>query len=98
MIVYVTNNKEPEPEPEPEVVEQIWRELGQAQVDLFTTQETSHCPLWLSITFPAYIVQTWLKLCLYAFTPIALHPGVLERVHQDGDRLLLVAPFWPGRV
>ena len=32
------------------------------------------------------------------FPPIALLPGVLERVRWDGVRLLLVAPFWPGRV
>ncbi len=32
------------------------------------------------------------------FSPIALLPGVLERVRRDGVRLLLVAPFWPGRV
>ncbi len=39
-----------------------------------------------------------LRLCLYAFPPIALLPGVLEGVHQDGVRLLLVAPFWPGQL
>ncbi len=44
------------------------------------------------------MVQTWPRLRLYAFPPIALLPGVLERVHRDGVRLLLVAPFWPGRV
>ncbi len=29
--------------------------------------------------------------------PIALLPGVLERVHRDDVQLLLVAPYWPGR-
>ncbi|KAL0187573.1 hypothetical protein M9458_014672, partial [Cirrhinus mrigala] len=29
--------------------------------------------------------------------PIALLPGVLERVRRDGVRLLLVAPYWPAR-
>ncbi|KAI2650711.1 Transposon Ty3-G Gag-Pol polyprotein [Labeo rohita] len=43
------------------------------------------------------MVQTWLRLRLYAFPSIALLPGVLERVHRDGVRLLLVAPFWPAR-
>ncbi len=87
----------------PEVVKQIWRVLGQAQVDLFATHQISHCPLWYSLTHPAplgldAIVQTWPRLRLYAFPPIALLPGVLERVRRDGVRLLLVAPFWPGRV
>ncbi len=87
----------------PEVVKQICRVFGQAQVDLFVTRQTSHCPLWYSLTHPAPLgldamVQTWPRLRLYAFPPIALLPGVLERVRRDGVRLLLVAPFWPGRV
>ncbi len=68
----------------PEVVKQIWRILGQAQVDLFATHQTSHCPLWYSLTHPAPLgldamVQTWPRLRLYAFPPIVLLPGVLER-------------------
>ncbi|KAL0187576.1 hypothetical protein M9458_014675, partial [Cirrhinus mrigala] len=43
------------------------------------------------------MVQTWPRLRLYAFPPIALLLGVLERVRRDGDRLLLVAPNWPAR-
>ncbi len=31
-------------------------------------------------------------------SPIALLPGVLARVRRDEVSLLLVAPFWPGRV
>ncbi len=72
--------------------EWIWRVFGQAQVDLFATRQTSHCPLWFSLTHPAPLgldamVQTWPRLRLYAFPPIALLPGVLERVRQDGVRL-----------
>ncbi len=37
----------------PEVVELIWKEFGQAQVDLFASREMSHCPLWFSLTHPA---------------------------------------------
>ncbi|KAI2650153.1 ORF V: Enzymatic polyprotein [Labeo rohita] len=87
----------------PEVVELIWSQFGQAQVDLFATQETSQCPLWFSLSHPAPLgldamVQTWARLRLYAFPLIALLPGVLERVCWDGISLLLVAPFRPGRV
>ncbi len=83
-----------------EVVKPIW---GQAQVDLFATQETAQCPLWYSLLHPAPLgldakVQTWPRLRLYAFPPVALLPGVLERVRRDGVRLLFVAPFWPVRV
>ncbi len=57
--------------PHPEVVKQIWRVFGQAQVDLFATRQTSHCPLWYSLTHPAPLgldamVQTWPRLRLYA--------------------------------
>ncbi len=46
------------------------REFGQAQVDLFASRETSHCPLWFSLTHPAPLgldemVQTWPRLRLY---------------------------------
>ncbi len=81
----------------PEVVELIWKEFGQAQVDLFVSQETSHCPLWFSLTHPTPLgldamTQTWPRLRLYAFPPIALLPGVLERVRGDRVPLLLIAP------
>ncbi|KAL0161749.1 hypothetical protein M9458_045474, partial [Cirrhinus mrigala] len=45
----------------PEVVELIWRVFGQAQVDLFATQETSHHPAPLGLDA---MVQTWPRLCL----------------------------------
>ncbi len=87
----------------PEVVKQIWRIFYQAEVDLFATQVNAQCPLWFSLAPPAPLgldamVQTWPRLRLYAFPPIALLPGVLTRVRRDGVRLLLVAPYWPGRV
>ncbi|KAI2655442.1 ORF V: Enzymatic polyprotein [Labeo rohita] len=68
----------------PEVVKQIWRVFGPAQVDLFATRENTQCPLWYSLVHPAPLgldamVQTWPRLRLYAFPPIALLPGVLER-------------------
>ncbi len=56
-----------------------------------------------SLTHPAPLgldamTQTWPRLRLYAFPPIALLPGVLERVRRDRVPLLLTAPLWPGRV
>ncbi|KAI2662289.1 ORF V: Enzymatic polyprotein [Labeo rohita] len=44
------------------------------------------------------MVQTWPGLRLYAFPPIVLLPGALERVCRDRVRLLLEAPYWPGRI
>ncbi|KAL0152958.1 hypothetical protein M9458_051736 [Cirrhinus mrigala] len=54
----------------PEVVELIWRVFGQAQVNLFATQETSQCPLGLDT-----MVQMCPNFHLYVFPPIALLPG-----------------------
>lgn len=87
----------------PEVVELLWGHFGRAEVDLFASRETSHCPLWFSLSQPAPLgldamVHPWPRSRLYAFPPIALLPGVLERVRRDGLSLLLIAPFWPARV
>ncbi len=80
---------------QPDMVKQIWRVFNQAQVDLFATQETAQCPLWYALVHPAplglyAIIQTWQRLCLYAFSLIALLPGVLARVCWDEVSLLLV--------
>ncbi|KAL0147482.1 hypothetical protein M9458_057222 [Cirrhinus mrigala] len=53
----------------PEVVKQIWRVFGPAQVDLFATRENTQCPLWYSLVHPAPLgldamVQTWPRLRL----------------------------------
>ncbi|KAL0201683.1 hypothetical protein M9458_004870, partial [Cirrhinus mrigala] len=72
----------------PEVVNQIWEIFGRAQLDLFATRENAQfhpAPLGLDA-----MVQTWPRLRLYAFPPIALLPGVLERVRRDGVSLLMV--------
>ncbi len=70
-------------------------------MDLFASQEMSHCPLWFSLTHPAplgldtILWPTWLRLHLNAFSLITLLPGVLERVRRDRVLLLLIAPRWP---
>ncbi len=67
----------------PEVVKQIWRIFYQAEVDLFATRVNAQCPLWFSLAPPAPLgldamVQTWPRLRLYTFPPIALLPGVSD--------------------
>ncbi len=88
----------------PEVVKQIGRVFGQAQVDLFATQVSNSAmsPLVLSNSSGSTgagchgtdLADTSSVCC----SPIALLPGVLARVRRDEVSLLLVAPFWPGRV
>ncbi|KAI2651171.1 Transposon Ty3-G Gag-Pol polyprotein [Labeo rohita] len=53
----------------PEVVKQIWRIFGSAQVDLFATRENAQCPLWFSLVHPAPLgldamTQMWPRLRL----------------------------------
>ncbi|KAL0147310.1 hypothetical protein M9458_057385 [Cirrhinus mrigala] len=53
----------------PEVVKQIWRVFGPAQVDLFATRDNAQCPLWYSLVHPAPLgldamVRTWPRLRL----------------------------------
>ncbi len=73
----------------------------EGRVDLFASRETSHCPLWFSFTHPAPLglyamMQMWPRIHLYAFSPIALLPGVLERVRRDRVLLLLIARGGPA--
>ncbi|XP_047454133.1 uncharacterized protein LOC125016013 [Mugil cephalus] len=87
----------------PEVILKIWEVFGKAEVDLFATEESTHCPLWFSLTEESSplgqdaLVHDWPDSLLYAFPPIPLIFPTLQRVLQQGHRLLLVAPFWPGR-
>ena len=85
----------------PEIVETIWARFGEAQVDLFASQETTHCPLWYSIAGPAGtlgvdgLAHQWPQGLLYAFPPFPLIPAVLAKVEMMEARVLLVAPAWP---
>ena len=87
----------------PEVILNIWDVFGRAEVDLFATKESTHCPLWFSWTEESSplgqdaLAHDWPEGLLYAFPPIPLIFPTLQRVLQQGHRLLLVAPFWPGR-
>ncbi|KAL0172227.1 hypothetical protein M9458_032538, partial [Cirrhinus mrigala] len=75
--------------------------------------ENAQCPHWFSLNHPAPLgldamVQTWPRLCLYAFPPIALLPGVLERVRRGvpsfsspvlaGPSMVLGPDFPPRRL
>lgn len=85
------------------MVHNIWDIFGRAQVDLFATEESAHCPLWFSLMEESSplgqdaLSHDWPDSLLYAFPPMPLIFPTLQRVLQQGHRLLLVAPFWPGR-
>ncbi|XP_059894386.1 uncharacterized protein LOC132447566, partial [Gadus macrocephalus] len=87
----------------PEVVGMIWDRYGRAVADLFASEETTHCPLWFSLTERTSplgqdaLAHAWPDSLLYAFPPIPLLLATLDRVQRGCHSLLLVAPHWPGR-
>ncbi|XP_074505795.1 uncharacterized protein LOC141775954 [Sebastes fasciatus] len=87
----------------PEVVEEIWRKYGAAEVDLFASEASTHCPLWFSLTETTSplgldaLAHPWPDCLLYAFPPFPLIAVTLHRIQHGNNRLLLVAPNWPGR-
>ncbi len=71
----------------PLAVQRIWEVFGRARVDLFASEDNSHCPIFLQrARMP--------NLPLYAFPPVALLPQVLRRVREQRHMLILIAPLW----
>ena len=88
----------------PRVVERIWEWFGTAQVDLFASRETTHCPLWFSVKdldSPLGVdalAHEWPPGLLYAFPPISMLPAFLEKVRVEQATVILIAPRWPRRI
>ncbi|MGH0163165.1 UNVERIFIED_CONTAM: hypothetical protein FKN15_044269 [Acipenser sinensis] len=85
----------------PQVVQRIWERFREPQVDLFATAETTHCPLFFSLSScggplgVGSVAHEWPKAPLYDFTPIPLLHAFLEK--REEATVLLVAPRWPTR-
>ncbi len=77
----------------PQTVQKIWKTFGKAEVDLFASKDSSHCPTYYSKDRDT-LAHDWPNLLLYAFPPIALLPQVFRRVREQGHKVLLVAPLW----
>ena len=89
----------------PAVVLEVWERYGRAEVDLFASSETTHCRLWFSQSEPTSplgqdaLAHAWPQGCLlYAFPPLPLLLLTLHRIATCNHEVLLVAPYWPGRV
>ena len=88
----------------PEVVQIIWHYYGRAEMDIFASQATTHCPLWFSLgesTSPLgqdALAHEWPRQLLYAFPPLPLILPTLDRIVRGHHRVLLVAPRWLGSV
>ena len=87
----------------PQVVQQLWDRFGTAQVDLFASRDSTHCPSFFSMSDPAgplgldALAHEWPMTKLYAFPPFPLIQATLDRVKRRGHQLLLVSPCWPRR-
>lgn len=88
----------------PSVIQMIWQKYGMAKVDLFASRATTHCPQWFSLLEldsplgQDALAHPWPDLLLYAFPPLPLLLMTLHRIEQSNHKVLLVAPFWPGRI
>ncbi len=86
----------------PETIQLIWSRLGEAQVDMFASPESSHCQLYFSLTEGPLctdaLAHSWPRaLRKYAFPPVSLLAQTLCKLREDEEQVLLVAPHWPTR-
>ncbi|KAL0152401.1 hypothetical protein M9458_052124, partial [Cirrhinus mrigala] len=86
----------------PQSVQLIWNWLGQTQVDLFASPESTLCQLWYRLTEAPLgidaLAHSWLRdLLKYAFPPVSLIAQILCKVREDKEQVLLVALFWPNK-
>ncbi|KAI2648082.1 ORF V: Enzymatic polyprotein [Labeo rohita] len=85
----------------PQTVQLIWSRFGEAQIDLFASPESSHCQLYYSLTEAPLgrdaLAHSWPPGPKYAFPPVSLLAQTLCKIREDGEQVLLVAPYWPTR-
>ncbi len=72
---------------------EFWEGFGRAWVDLFTSEDNSHCPIFFTKSTDS-LAHEWPSLQLYAFPPVTLLPQVLRRVREQRHKLTLIAPLW----
>ncbi len=77
----------------PQTVQEIWGIFGRPEVDLFASEDNTHCQTYFSKDKDA-LAHGWPNLLLYAFPPIALIPQVIRRISKQKHRVLLEAPLW----
>ncbi len=70
--------------------------FGEADVDLFTSEDNSHCTTFFSNEQDA-LAHEWTSARLYAFFMIALLPQVIRQFRLVRCSVLLVAPFWQNQ-
>ncbi|KAL0148605.1 hypothetical protein M9458_056152 [Cirrhinus mrigala] len=78
----------------PQTVQLIWSRFGEAQIDLFASPESPHCQLYYSLS-EAPLGRDALA---HSWPPGPnLLAQTLCKIREDGEQVLLVAPYWPTR-
>ncbi|KAL0191693.1 hypothetical protein M9458_014391, partial [Cirrhinus mrigala] len=82
----------------PQIVDLLWERFGQAAIDLFTSRENAHCPMFFSLrdddaplSMDA-LAHPWPNVLLYAFPPLCLISPTLAWVKEQSRTLILIAP------
>ncbi len=73
----------------PQTVQEIWGIFGRPEVNLFASEDNTHCQTYFSKDRDA-LAHDWSNLLLYNFPPIALIPQVIRRIREQKHRVLLV--------
>ncbi len=78
----------------PQAVQLICSRFGEAQVDLFASQESSHCQLYPLAPPPGMdaLAHIW---CKYTFPQWAFLNLHLCKIREDEEQTLLVSPYHP---
>ncbi len=67
-------------------VQTIWEVYGRARVDLFASEDNSHCPIFFTKSTDVFHSMLSLQ-SLYK-------PQVLRRIREQWHKLILIAPLW----
>ncbi|KAL0146452.1 hypothetical protein M9458_058244, partial [Cirrhinus mrigala] len=85
----------------PQTIQMIWSLFGEAEIDLFASEENAHCQLFFSLTNAPLqgdaLSSRWPKKRKYAFPPVKIMPLVLQKIREEKGTVLLVAPSWPNQ-
>ncbi len=80
----------------PQTVQEIWGIFSRPEVELFTSEDKTHCQTYFSKNRDV-LAHDWPNHLLFAFPPIALIPQVIRRIREQKHRVLLSAPLWKNQ-
>ena len=85
------------------VVNHLFARLGRPNIDLFASEANAQLPSYCSWrpdqrAFASNALTiSWRGILGYAYPPVVLIPRILVKMLEESCRVLLIAPWWPGR-